>query len=59
MPPYTVNCTHAPRAEYAAITSTKSMFNGHDRTILVILASYSIRLHDDGSFMIRNMLKHF
>jgi len=33
--------------------------NGHDRTILVILAKYCIRLSYDGSFVIRNMLEHF
>ena len=33
--------------------------NGHDRIILVILAKYCLRLHDDGSFIIRNMLEHF
>ena len=33
--------------------------NGHDRTITVILAKYSLRLPDDGSFVIRNMLEHF
>jgi len=33
--------------------------NGHDRTIIVILAKYCIRLPDDGSFMIRNILEHF
>jgi len=34
-------------------------FNGHDRTILVILAKCCIRLPDDGSFVIRNMLENF
>ena len=33
--------------------------NGHDRTILVILAKYCIRLRDYGSFVIRNMLEYF
>jgi len=33
--------------------------NGHDRTILVILAKYCTRLPDDGSSVIRNMLEHF
>jgi len=33
--------------------------NGHNRMILVILAKYSIRLPDDGSSVIRNMLEHF
>ena len=33
--------------------------NGHDRTILVILAKYCIKLPDDGAFVIQNMLDHF
>jgi len=33
--------------------------NGHDRTIFVILAKHCIRLLDDGSPVIRNMLEHF
>jgi len=33
--------------------------NGHDRTILVILAKYCARLPDDGSYVIGNMLEHF
>jgi len=33
--------------------------NGHDRTILAILAKYYTRLPDDGSFVIRDMLGHF
>ena len=33
--------------------------NGHDRTIFVILAKHCTRLPDDGSSLIRNMLKHF
>jgi hypothetical protein len=33
--------------------------NGHDRTILVILAKHWIRLPDDGPCVIRNMLEHF
>ena len=33
--------------------------NGHDRTILVILAKHCTRLPDDGSSVIRNMLEHF
>ena len=31
--------------------------NGHDRTITVILAKYCIELPDDGSLVIRNMLR--
>ena len=33
--------------------------NGHDRIILVILAKYCIRLPDDGSSLILNMLEQF
>jgi len=33
--------------------------NGHDRTIMVILDKHCIRLPDDGSSVIRNMLEHF
>jgi len=34
-------------------------FNGHDRTIFVILAKCCIRLPDDGSSVIRNMSEQF
>jgi len=33
--------------------------NGHDRVILVILATHCTRLPDDGSSVILNMLEHF
>ena len=33
--------------------------NGHDRTITVILDKLCIKLPDDGSLVIRNMLEHF
>jgi len=33
--------------------------NGHDRTITVILAKHCIKLPDDGSPVIRNMLEQF
>ena len=39
-------------------TQTHVHVNGHDRTILLILAKYCIRLPDDGSFVVRNMLEH-
>ena len=32
---------------------------GHDRTITVILAKHRMKLPDDGSLMIRNMLEQF
>ena len=33
--------------------------NGHDRTITVILAKHCIKLSDDGSVVIRNILEQF
>jgi len=33
--------------------------NGHDITITVILAKHCIKLPDDGSLVIRNMLEQF
>ena len=33
--------------------------NGRDRTITVILAKHGIKLPDDGSLVIRNMLEQF
>jgi len=33
--------------------------NGYDRTITVILARHCIKLPDDGSLVIRNMLEQF
>jgi len=33
--------------------------NGHDRIMLVILAKHCIRLHDDVSSVVRNMLQQF
>jgi len=33
--------------------------NGYDRTITVILANHCIKLPDDGSHVIRNMLEQF
>jgi len=33
--------------------------NGQDRTINVILAKHCIKLPDDGSLVIRNMLEQF
>jgi hypothetical protein len=33
--------------------------NAHDRTIIVILAKHCIKLPDDGSLVIRNMLEQF
>jgi len=33
--------------------------NEHDKTIIVILAKYGLKITDDGSFVIRNILEHF
>ena len=33
--------------------------NGHDRIITVILAKYCLKVRDDGSLVIRNMLEQF
>ena len=54
---YTVNYTHAQQVRICCHNT--DYVNGHDRTILVILAKYCIRLPDDGSFVIRIMLEHF
>ena len=35
------------------------LINGHDRTITVILAKRCIKLPDDGSLVLRNMLEQF
>jgi hypothetical protein len=34
-------------------------YNGRDRTITVILVEHCIKLLDDGSLVIRNMLEQF
>ena len=38
---------------------SREALNGHDRTITVILAKRCIKLPDDGSLVIRNMLERF
>ena len=40
-------------------SSVHTRTNGHDRNITVILAKHCIKLPDDGSLVIRNMLEHF
>jgi len=40
-------------------TPTRSISTGHDRTITVVIAKHCIKLPDDGSFVIRNMLEQF
>ena len=49
-------------AEYLQICCHNTDYvhiNGHDRTITVILAKHCIKLPDDGSLVIRNMLEQF
>ena len=56
----TVQELHASTTDRICCHNTDHVHvNGHDRTILVILAKYCIRLPDDGSLVIRNMLEHF
>ena len=59
VPSKTVNYTHAQRVRICCHNTDYVHVNGHDRTILVILAKYYIRLPDTGSSVIRNMLEHF
>jgi len=59
VPLYAVNCTHAQRARLCCHNTDHVHVNGHDRTILVILAKHCTRLPDNGSNVIRNMLKYF
>jgi len=45
---------------YMSVDNTDYVhINGHDRTITVILAKHCIKLPDDGSLVIRNMLEPF
>jgi len=44
-----LDCAVHTRTDYVHV-------NGHDRTITVILAKHRIKLPDDGSLVIRNML---
>jgi len=43
----------------AAYAADYVHINGHDKTITVILAKHCIKLPDDGSLVIRNMLEQF
>ena len=45
----TAHCVRCHNTDYVHI-------KGHDRTITVILAKHCIKLPDDGSLVIRNML---
>jgi len=51
--------THTQRVRTCCHKTDHVHMNGHDRTILVILAKHCTRLPDDGSSVIRNMLEHF
>ena len=55
----TVNYTNAQPVTICCHNTDYVHVNGHDRTILAILAKYSTRLPDDGSSVIGNMSEHF
>jgi len=70
VPLQTVQYTHSASLDSAVYTHTHHRhmcchntdyvhINGHDRTITVILAKHCVKLPDDGSFVIRNMLEQF
>jgi len=55
-------CTAQSRKELyvcTALSREAHYANGHERTITVILAKHCIKLPDDGSLVIRNMLEQF
>ena len=58
VPLYTVQHTHAP-GQICCHNTDYVHINGHDRTITVILAKHCIKLPDDGSLVIRNVLEQF
>jgi len=45
--------------KYACHNTDYVPIDGHDRTITVILTKHCIKLPDDGSLVIRNMLEQF
>jgi len=51
--------THTHHGQMCCHTTDYVHVNGHDRTITVILAKHCIKLPDDGSLVIRNMLEQF
>jgi len=59
VPLYTVQYTHAPRAKICCHNTNYVHINGRYRTISEILAKHYIKLPDDGSLVIRNMLEQF
>jgi len=48
--------THTHQGQICCHNTDYVHVNGHDRTITVILAKHCIKLPDDGSLVIRNML---
>ena len=49
--------THVQRVRICCHNTDLVHVNGHNRTIIVILAKHCARLPDDGSSVIRNMLE--
>jgi hypothetical protein len=49
--------THMHDGQMCCHNTDYAHINGHDRTITVILAKHCIKLPDDGSLVIRNMLE--
>ena len=51
--------THTHHGQICCHNTDYVHTNGHERTITVILAKHCIKLPDDGSLAIRNMLEQF
>ena len=51
--------THAQGVRICCHNTDHVHVNGHGRTITVILAKHSVKLPDDGSSVIRDMLEQF
>jgi hypothetical protein len=51
--------THTHHGQICCHNTDYVHANGHDITITVILAKHCIKLPDDASLVIRNMLEHF
>jgi hypothetical protein len=60
---YSIDCTDSTdsldHGEICCHNTEYVHVNGYDRTITVILAKHCIKLPDDGSLVIRNMLEQF
>ena len=52
-------CTAQSREALCVYCTVYSIVNVHDRTITIILARHCIKLPDDGSLVIRNVLEQF